>query len=151
MLHVPFKTRHDFHLAKTGSMYKLYERNKHELPEGYRWYKGVTSMIINVIDKSDTWISEDNALYTPLNDKPVRTIIRKGSGKEIIAIFTSEPVYDEKNKRNVEIWSSVRGFMVARPSAMFAQTEDYEGNDFKYWADHIAKIIGRVVKTVKDL
>lgn len=150
MIHTPRKTRHDFHLAKAGSPYKLFVRGTDELPKGMRWYKDVVAIIAHNIDTDDRWISEDNVIFTPLNDKPVRTIIRKGQGKEVIAIFTHDYVWDN-NKKEVNIWSSVRGFYAARPNAVFAQTDDYDGTRFEYWVETIANVSGRVIRTVNNL
>lgn len=150
MIVTPNKTKHDFHLAKTGSPHKLYIRGKDELPTGMRWMKDETSRVVHNLDDTDVWTSEDDFNYAPKNVTPIRTIIRKGSGKEIIAIFTHDYVTDNASKQ-VNIWSSTRGFYSARPNAVYAQTDDYEGSDYAYWANAIAMVSGRVIKTVKNL
>lgn len=147
----PQKSVHDFHLARADSPYTRYQSKEDtRLPKGFKWPKGATSVILASIDTDDRWKTTDNVWYTPINEKPIKCIIRQGERKEIIAIFPDELVYDG-NKRAVQVWSSKYGYRADTASSAFHRTEDYEGTDFNEWADVIAKTVGRVIRTVKNL
>lgn len=147
---IPTKSIHDFHLKAATSLYILLTPNDSGLPKGFKFPKAATHVILHSVHDADKWKSNDGKWFTPIDDKPVKVIIRQGERNEIIAIFPDELVVDS-TKRSVQVWSSIYGYRSDTAHSAFKRTEDYEGSDFVEWADIIAKTVGQVIRTVKNL